>query len=170
MGMPNFLRSEEGFTLAETLVAMLVFLVAGCMLWELMLHTEAGFALAGSMGSTAARAEQIDRSIRKTVGDVAIPFWAGDADFNSGGTSVSIPYSSGSKDSSVSLTYEGTTLTLSNGASQAIYHGIDAFKVEALQDGSSTVIGLSAVYTIHNKAFNTHALFRSVSLISGQNG
>jgi hypothetical protein len=170
MPMRSSFRSEEGFTLAETLVAMLIFLVAVCVLWELMLRTDAGFALAGSMGSTAARAEQIDRSIRKMAGAVSIPFWAGDAQFSISGSSTSIPYASGKKDTNVSLSYEGATLTLIDGTSITKFAGIESFDLKPIVDGSSSVIGITATYTIHKKDFSTRALFRSVSLISGKNG
>lgn len=168
MRILDYIRSEDGFTLTEVLVSMMIFLVAICGLWALLLRSESGFLLAEKLGGSAARAVQIDTAIRKTVGSVWIPFWSGDSSPQISSSSASIPYEGGKKDSVASIAYDDTKLILVAGSSRFTFSYIMGLSIEPLLDKESTIIGLVITYELADKSFTTRALFRSASLISGE--
>jgi prepilin-type N-terminal cleavage/methylation domain-containing protein len=158
------LRSEDGFTLAECLVAMVIFLIAICALWEVSIHAGAGFSSATKHGLTAARVSTIDRVLRMRLTEVTPPFWGDFSSTEVKSTEVSFPYYKDDLNKRLVLSYADHDLTIQEVDKSTVFHNIEAMEFDSVLNSAGSLVGIKVTYTIGLNTFSTKALFGSLSM------
>ncbi len=167
-------KAEAGFTLLETMIALSVFSLALFALWAVGSRLAAGFIKAGHAGSAAARAELVDRGLRSFAARVNPPFWAAPlinpalAQSAIGSESLSLAFLDGSMDSKLEIGFSQGSLSIGAGQNRLSFSGIESARLYPLLNAKGRVAGIRAAYLIDGQAYESQALFSSLSLSGGE--
>jgi len=158
-------RSDDGFTLTETVVGMLLFLIAIAVIWALGMRTEKGFRLSGGAASAAVQAERADRRIRDAVARIAVPFWVPSPALSPTRGGMEIPYADGARDKTLSFGFADGEVSVNVADERPFAFAADEFEITPLTVEGAGTVGIVASYVVGGKKRETRALFGAYSLI-----
>ena len=134
--------SEEGFTLLETLVAMVVLSAIGIGVWAAVTVSSQSVTRSRASGRAAAELLQIDDRLRACVSRVCAPWWSPAPTIQGGGGSWSIPYLDGAADRSLGISWKDAALLIDDGATVSRYPGFTSASVAPALDADRRPFGV----------------------------
>jgi hypothetical protein len=168
-GLLSCLTGDEGFTVIETLVSMVIFLVAIVSAWGLAATVSLNFAKTGGKAIGVERVLQFDAFFRESVSRVSIPFWAGTQweSLYADTSHIIIPWLYGDRDKTFEIEFTDDAITAKTDSAAITVNGISLFALGVLKDASNANIGLEVRYAYDGVEYLTQALFGAWSLIPG---
>lgn len=109
----NSSRNDDGFTLIETMVSLVVLLLIGVVVWQGIAHTGRLFGKITSNLFSSVRTLHMDRHIREQTGRIDAPYWMKRLQVREkGANSIAIPYLKGNFDSLLYFAFEDQYLVV----------------------------------------------------------
>ena len=125
-----FSRNDDGFTLLEMMVGLVILSLIGVVLWQGISHTGRLFEKISSGLFSTIRTVQMDQYLREETAKIKAPFWMEDLQIQENdGRSLSIPYLDGDADRYLVFEYRDDYLHVSEtkqgseGATKALVFG-----------------------------------------------
>ena len=104
-------KNDDGFTLLEIMVGLVILSLIGVVVWQGISHTGRLFEKISSSLFSTIRTVQMDQYIRDETAKIKAPFWIKDLRVQeNGGQSLSIPYLEGDADRFLVFEYKGEYL------------------------------------------------------------
>ncbi len=141
----NFLkiRTNEGFTLIETLIAITLVSLIGIPVFMVFSDTVSFTGNVKDLNRWNKELIQLERVLRKSVGEVGIPFWISDIELTEEAGSMSVPYWNGQADSFLEMKTLDTAFKITTPEGSTVFNGYDGVEFDILKDIGSRTIGLS---------------------------
>jgi prepilin-type N-terminal cleavage/methylation domain-containing protein len=164
----NCLTGDEGFTLIETLISVIIFLIAVVTVWGLALTLSLNFSKAGGRATDREKILQFDTFLRQSVSHIAIPFWANTLwEISENHDKIVIPWLYGDTDKIFEIYFADNEIIAKTDTGEIVLHNVDSFFITILKDKSNTNIGLEVRYIHDGIEYTTQELFGAWSLIPG---
>ena len=157
---------EEGFTLTEAVVAILILSLASVLLFI------GGHRFLESYDDIKARnifiseAVQCDSMLKTSLNDIRIPYWERELEINTAENMVVLPYLGGNKDAEISLSFSDMGFRISLDEENFIIYSsitdgdIYPFKIDGITIGLSIIL-----FDARNNEYECRALFGSIPLM-----
>ena len=139
----NTIKNNSGFTLIETLIAITLVSLIGIPVFTVFSDTVSFTGKIKDLNRWNKELIQLDRVLRKSVGEVKIPFWLSDIEVTEGTGTMTIPYWNGDADLLLEIEIEDTVLKITTPVRSTIFNGYDEVGFDILKDSQSGIIGLS---------------------------
>jgi type II secretory pathway pseudopilin PulG len=156
-------RAEEGFTLLETMVALLCFTVLIFALWALIGQSTGSFFRSTAAARAAAQASLADRGIRRAAARIEAPFWIRPeglvSDEGVGGLSVS--YLDGQSSKRLKISFSKGEILIDADGSILRSAAQPPFAAKTIESETGTPLGIEVSFTLGGKPFITRAAFAS---------
>ena len=127
-------KSEEGFTLLETLVAMVVLSALGVGVWAAVTVSEQSVARSRASSRAATQVLQVDDRLRACVSRVRAPWWMPAPSIQGDDGSWNIPYLDGDPDKSLAISWKTTELSIDDGGAVSRYPGFTSARLTSALD------------------------------------
>jgi len=139
----NTFNNDRGFTLIETLVAITLISLIGLSVFMVFSDTVTFTAKVKDLNLWNKELIQLERTLRKSVGEVQIPFWISDIHLTEGTGTMTIPYWNGDADLFLEIEIEDTVLKITTPEGRTVFNEYDGVEFDFLKDSRSRNIGLS---------------------------
>ncbi|MCK5153875.1 MAG: prepilin-type N-terminal cleavage/methylation domain-containing protein [Spirochaetales bacterium] len=139
----NTITNDRGFTLIETLIAITLVSLIGIPVFMVFSDTVTFTAKVKDLNRWNKELIQLERTLRKSVGEVQIPFWISDIEVTENAGTMSVPYWNGDADSVLELEIKDTTFKITTPEGSTVFNGYDGVEFDILKDSHSRTIGLS---------------------------
>ena len=134
---------NSGFTLIETLVAITLVSLIGIPVFMVSSDTLSFTGKVKGLNRWNRELIQLERVLRKSVGEVQIPFWISDPELTEGNGTVTIPYWNSDADLSFEIKIADTVLNIATPEGSTVFKGYDGVEIDLLKDSRFRTIGLS---------------------------
>jgi hypothetical protein len=159
--------SEAGFTLLETLIAMLCALAVIWAFWAFGGRVIGALLSSSAEAGIGARAALVDRGIRAAAARVEPSFWAKPPEpAQGGGSAIEFAYLDGDADKKISLRYDSGKLIIDTGGSSMSFRIDKLLSLKPILSAAGAATGIEAAYLIGKRTFVSRAAFASLSLVS----
>jgi prepilin-type N-terminal cleavage/methylation domain-containing protein len=139
----NTIKNSSGFTLIETLIAITLVSLIGIPVFMVTSDTVTFTGKIKDLNRWNKELIQLERILRKSVGEIQIPFWISDIELTEETGAMSIPYWNGDADLLLEMKIEDTTFKITTPERSIIFKGYDGVEFDILKDSQSWTIGLS---------------------------
>ena len=106
----SFLRNDDGFTLFEIMIALVIISVLGVVIWQGFTRGSALIEKISLNSLETINVIHIENSIRRITGEVQIPFWVAELLIEENNDMLTIPYYEGEKDRTLTVNFENNSL------------------------------------------------------------
>jgi len=155
--------SDEGSTLIEAVVAVMVIAIAGAALFGGVGVGMRAFEKGDRAAHSAAEALMIDDTLRERSREVKIPYWERGARLGRDAGSTTVFYYGGLKKSTLSIAEQDSALVLDCPAGRSAFPGIHLISVLPLESGGA-LAGLDVSYAIGGRRYHSLAAFGAAPL------
>ena len=139
----NTTKNDSGFTLIETLIAITLVSLIGLPVFMVTSDTVTFTGKIKDLNRWNKELIQLERVLRKSVGEVQIPFWISDIELTEEAGTMTIPYWNGDADLLLEIEIEDTAFKITTPEGNTIFKGYDGVEFDILKDSQSRTIGLS---------------------------
>lgn len=141
----NFLKdiNNEGFTLIETLIAITLISLIGIPVFSVVTDTVGFTGRVKDLNQWNKELVQLERSLRKSVGEIRAPFWISDIELIEETGFISVPYWNSDADSLLQIGVEDSVLKITTPDGSKVFNGYNGVEFDVFKDSLSRTIGLS---------------------------
>lgn len=162
-------RKDEGLSTIEALIAVAIFSISTIALASGVFSAYKAARISRSSAKSTFATLAGDAALRDTIGRVRIPYWAIEERIEIQGPSLDIPWYNGVRDHHVLVSTEGSKLLIrvKYGSEIKTSIAIDdctEASFSPMQDDTSRMLGVKAVYRIGRAETVTLAPFASIQL------
>ena len=136
-------KNNRGFTLIETLIAITLVSLIGIPVFMVTSDTVSFTGKVKDLNRWNKELVQLERVLRKSVGEVQIPFWISDIEVTEGTGTMTIPYWNGHADLLLEMEIKDTVLKITTPERSTVFNGYDGVEFNILKDSRLRIIGLS---------------------------
>lgn len=139
----NTLKNNSGFTLIETLVAITLISLIGLPVLMVFSDTVTFTKKIKDLNRWNGELIKLERVLRKSLGEVQIPFWISDVEVTEGIGTIIVPYWNGDADLFLEIEIKDTAFKITTPEGSTVFNGYDGVEFDILKDSHSRTIGLS---------------------------
>lgn len=139
----NTIKNSSGFTLIETLIAITLVSLIGIPVFMIFSDTVTFTGKVKDLNHWNRELIQLERTLRKSAGEVQIPFWISDIELTEEADILGVPYWNGDVNLYLKIKIEDTLLTISTPEGSTVFNGYDGVEFDFLKDNGSRTIGLT---------------------------
>lgn len=139
----NTHKNNSGFTLIETLIAITLVSLIGLPVFMVTSDTVSFTGKIKNLNRWNKELVQLERVLRKSVGEVQIPFWISDIELTEEAGRLSVPYWNGDADLLFEIEIEDTVFKITTPEGSTVFNGYDEVEFDIFKDSRSRIIGLS---------------------------
>jgi prepilin-type N-terminal cleavage/methylation domain-containing protein len=139
----EIIKNNRGFTLIETLIAITLVSLIGLPFFIVTSDTVSFTGKIKDLNRWNKELIQLERVLRKSVGEVQIPFWISGIELTEEEGPISIPYWNGDVSSVLEIDIENTILKITTPERSTVFNGYDEVELGFIKDSQSRTIGLS---------------------------
>lgn len=141
--LKNTLINNSGFTIIETLVAITLISLIGLPVFMVTSDTVTFTKKIKDINCWNGELIKLERVVRKSVGEVQIPFWISNIEVTEGIGTMIVPYWNGDRGLVLEMGIEDTEFKITTPLGSTIFKGYDGVEFDILNDNQSRTIGLS---------------------------
>jgi len=134
--------SDGGFTLLETLVAMVVLSALGIGVWAAVTVSTQSITRSRASGRAAVQVLQIDDRLRACVSRVRAPWWFPAPAIEGSDGSWQLPYLDGDPGKSLAISWKEAVLSIDDGATLSRYPGFTSARLTPALDADGKPYGV----------------------------
>ncbi len=143
--LKNTLKNNSGFTLIETLIAITLVPLIGLPVFMVFSDTVTFTSKIKDLNLWNKELIQLERVLRKSVGEVQIPFWISDTKVTEDAGTMSVPYWNGDADLVLEMEIENKNFKITTPEGSTVFNEYDEVAFDILKDSESRSIGLSLI-------------------------
>jgi len=139
----NTINDSSGFTLVETLIAITLISLIGIPVFTVFSDTVGFTEKVKNLNRWNRELIKLERTLRKSVAEVQIPFWISDIGISKECESLIVPYWNGDKNSVLEIKKTDTDLEIFTPEGSIVFKGYDGVEFDILKDSRLRIIGIS---------------------------
>jgi prepilin-type N-terminal cleavage/methylation domain-containing protein len=158
----SFLRNDDGFTLFEIMIALVIISVLGVVIWQ-------GFTRGSSLiekislnSLETINVIHTENSIRSITGEIQIPFWVTELLIEENDSTLTIPYYEGERDRTLTINSENNSLVFhinnkknDNPADKKAFGPFSNVYFALAKNETGEIFGIKYVLKHQKKSFDT---------------
>ncbi|MCK5671905.1 MAG: prepilin-type N-terminal cleavage/methylation domain-containing protein [Spirochaetales bacterium] len=137
------IKNNRGFTLIETLIAIVLVSLIGIPVFTVFSDTVGFTKKIKDLNHWNGELIKLERVLRKSVGEVQIPYWINNIEVTEGTGIMTIPYWNGDADLVLEMEIKDTTFKITTPEGSTVFFGYDGVEFDFLKDSRSGIVGLT---------------------------
>ncbi|MBN1687359.1 MAG: prepilin-type N-terminal cleavage/methylation domain-containing protein [Spirochaetales bacterium] len=137
-------RSDDGFTLIEVLVSLLILSIIGLVVWRGSILATRVLSTSTESSMATTKILQLDDSLRREIEKIQMPFWLREIKIEQTEHGITLPYYQGDPDNSLTIAAAGNYLDVSNSSREQAFRlgPFPGLRVETAYDAQTNPIGV----------------------------